>query len=122
MQKPHRDLRVWQQAMDLVIEIYDATKQFPSEEKFGLTSQMRRCAVSIPSNIAEGAAKSSQSDYARFLTIAVGSVAELDTQLELAKRLSFLSEENHHSLDQNLASISRMLIALRQSVRKASNS
>lgn len=108
--------------MDLVVEIYDATRQFPSEEKFGLTSQMRRCAVSIPSNIAEGAAKSSQSDYARFLTIAIGSVAELDTQLELARRLRFLSEENHKSLDQNLESISRMLVALRHSVRKANDS
>ena len=96
------------------------THRFPDEEKFGLVSQMRRASVSIPSNIAEGAARNSASDYARFLTIALGSLSELDTQLELAKRLSYCDEENFHRLDEQQASISRMLIALRRKVRESS--
>ncbi|QEG42480.1 hypothetical protein UC8_45190 [Roseimaritima ulvae] len=105
--------------MKLVEKVYDVTHRFPSEERFGLVSQMRRCAVSIPSNIAEGAAKNSAADYSRFLTIAIGSVAELDTQLELSKRLTFLTEEDHQNLDNQLGSISRMLVALRRSIRNS---
>ncbi|QDV43222.1 hypothetical protein Enr13x_30770 [Stieleria neptunia] len=103
--------------MALVESIYQCTNTFPSEEKFGLLSQMRRCAVSIPSNIAEGAAKSSAADYSRFLTIAIGSLSELDTQLELSKRLQFLNDAAFESLDSQLGSISRMLIGLRRSIR-----
>ena len=103
--------------MDFVVTIYTTTGGFPNDEKFGLTSQMRRCAVSIPSNIAEGAARGSSADYARFLTIAIGSVAELDTQLELATRLDYIDAHTYEKLDTALSSISRMLIALRKAIR-----
>ena len=104
--------------MELTVSIYEVTKSFPEHEKFGLVSQMRRCAVSIPSNIAEGAARDSSADYARFLTIALGSLSELDTQLELAKRLDYFNAEAHSRVDDELASISRMLVALRRKIRQ----
>jgi len=90
--KPHRRMEVWQQAMLLVESIYAATASFPKEEMFGLVSQMRRAAISIPSNIAEGAARSGDKEYLHFLSIARGSLSELDTQLEIARRLGFLAE------------------------------
>ncbi len=85
----HRDLIVWQRAMQLVIHLYKFTEKFPSSEKFGLISQMRRCAVSIPSNIAEGRKRGSRKDYKQFLLIAYGSGAELETQLEIAQALKY---------------------------------
>lgn len=88
----HKDLTVWQKAMDLVEDIYRITRDFPDEERFGLVQQMRRCAVSIPSNIAEGAGRSSSREFLRFLSIAIGSLAELETQVEIAKRIGYLSE------------------------------
>jgi four helix bundle protein len=103
--------------MALVETIYRHTNDYPSDERFGLVSQMRRCAVSIPSNISEEAAKSSAADYARSLTMAIGSTAELDTQLELSRRLRFLPGDAFQSLNNQLGSISRMLIALRRSIR-----
>lgn len=86
----YKELIVWQKAMDLVVLIYKITKNFPEEEKYGLTSQMRRCAVSIPSNIAEGRRRGSQRDYRQFLMVAYGSGAELETQMEIAERLGFM--------------------------------
>jgi four helix bundle protein len=88
--KIYRDLIVWQRAMQLVTEIYQTSKTWPREETYGLTSQIRRCAVSIPSNIAEGFARRSQGDYLRFLNIAMGSLFELQTQLEVAKNIGFI--------------------------------
>ena len=88
-----RDLVAWQRGMELAQAIYAATSRMPTEEKFGLTMQMRRAAVSIPSNIAEGHARFSRPDYLRFLRIARGSVAEVSTQLELACRLGLLSHD-----------------------------
>ncbi|MDP3793835.1 MAG: four helix bundle protein [Candidatus Uhrbacteria bacterium] len=85
----YKDLIVWQKAMDLVVLIYGLTKSFPEEEKYSLTNQMRRCVVSIPSNIAEGRRRGSQKDYRQFLIIAYGSGAELETQIEIADRLGF---------------------------------
>ncbi|WP_347260538.1 four helix bundle protein [Rudaea sp.] len=91
-QPRHYDLDVWKDAMRLVREIYRATTEFPEHERFGLTSQMRRAAVSVPSNIAEGAARGGRTELVRFLTIARGSLAELDTQLWIARDLGFLDE------------------------------
>lgn len=118
MQKPHKKLVVWQKSMDFASNLYAATGRFPAEEKYGLTSQLRRAAVSIPSNIAEGAARESSADYARFLTIAIGSTSEVDTQLELCQRLGILNEEQYDELDGYLIEIDRMLIALRRSIQK----
>ncbi len=88
--KTHKNLDVWNNAMDLAIEVYSITSQFPKEELFGLVSQARRAAVSVPSNIAEGAARNSRKEYIHFLYVALGSVAELETQLLLAARLKLV--------------------------------
>jgi four helix bundle protein len=88
--RPHEKLDVWQDAMTLVEMIYRLTAAFPDNERFGLVAQMRRACVSIPSNLAEGAARRSTLDYVRFLSIARGSLAELDTQIQIATRLGFM--------------------------------
>ena len=85
----HKDLDVWKLSIRFVKDIYQLTSKFPSEEKFGLTAQIRRSAVSVPSNISEGAARNSNKDYVRFLYIALGSLSEIETQLIIAKELSF---------------------------------
>lgn len=89
--KTHKDLTVWQEAMKLAKEVYQLTSNFPKEEVYGLTSQMRRAAVSVPSNIAEGAARSSSREFTQFLYIALGSLSELETQWLLAKELGMIS-------------------------------
>lgn len=107
--KSYKDLVVWQKSMDLVVQIYTLTEAFPSHERFGLTSQIRRCAVSIPSNIAEGSRRSSSGDYSRFVHMAYGSGAELETQLELAYRLRYISKEQLMPLTNLLTEIMKML-------------
>ena len=89
MERSHHQLKVWQEAITLVTDIYQLTAGFPREEIYGLTGQMRRAAVSIPSNIAEGAARSSPKEFARFLMVARGSLSELETQLILAEQLGY---------------------------------
>ncbi len=120
MEKPHRRLEVWEWSVQLAEMVYEMTREFPREEKFGLVSQMRRAAVSIPSNIAEGAARTTKPDFIRFLTIAIGSLSELDTQLELSHRLKYCSDERFQKIDKHQASVSRMLIALRKSIQEVS--
>lgn len=88
--KTYRDLIIWQKSMTLVTEVYTITTSFPACELYGLTNQMRRCAVSIPSNIAEGYGRNSTGDYKRFLQISVGSLFELQTQLEIAFNLKYI--------------------------------
>jgi four helix bundle protein len=88
----HKDLVVWQKAMDAVVEVYRLTETFPGKEQFGLVSQMRRSAVSIPSNIAEGRRRQTDADYRHFLSMAFGSGAELETQIEISKRVGYLKE------------------------------
>jgi four helix bundle protein len=102
--------------MEATVDLYAICKKFPEDEKYGLVSQVRRSAVSIPSNIAEGAARNSTTEFARFLTIAIASLSELDTQLELSLRLNYVSETEFQNIDNKLASISRMLIALRKRI------
>lgn len=92
-QRPHERLDVWRDAMALVEAIYRASADFPEQERFGLTAQLRRAAVSIPSNIAEGAARRSRPEYLRFLSIARGSLSEVDTQLQIAQRLDWLKQD-----------------------------
>ena len=89
--KNHKDLRIWKSAMNMVEEIYKLTDQIPKHETYGLTSQIRRSAVSIPSNIAEGAARNSRKEFLQFLYVALGSLAELETQLIIAHRLHYIS-------------------------------
>jgi len=111
-EKPHRRLTVWGKAMDFVIRVHSVTARFPSAEKFGLVSQMRRAALSIPSNIAEGAARKGRKDYVRFLYTARGSPSELDTQIEVAARLRYLSPKAAGELQSRLDELSRMLNGL----------
>ena len=102
----HKRLKVWQKAMQLVVDVYEITQRFPQEEQFGLTSQIRRCAVSIPSNIAEGHGRGSNKELIRFLNIARGSVFELDTQLEIARQVRLLSRDQFDYLGKLLDEIS----------------
>ena len=92
--RPHQRLAVWRDSMDLVEAIYRFSASFPDSERFALTQQMRRCAVSIPSNIAEGAARRSRAEYKRFVSIARGSLSELDTQVQIAERLGYASADS----------------------------
>jgi four helix bundle protein len=110
--KSYRDLIVWQKSMKLVTEIYIATRSFPSDELYTLTNQLRRCAISIPSNIAEGYGRNSTADYKRFLQIATGSLFELQTQIEIAVNLKYLAAEKFNTLFNAAKEIEYMLIAL----------
>lgn len=92
--KSYRDLIVWQKSMDIVTLVYKFLRQFPNDEKFGLTSQIKRSSVSIPSNIAEGYGRNYTKDYARFLQIARGSLYEMQTQLKIGVNLEFISEDD----------------------------
>ena len=113
-QKVHqyKNLKVWRRAMDLAEIIYSLTNHFPKEEKFGITAQIRRCVVSIPSNIAEGSGRNSPKQFKHFLEIAMGSCNELKTQVELAKRFKYLSELQANSVLDELNQIYRMIFSL----------
>jgi four helix bundle protein len=112
--KSHKDLAVWQRAMDLALKTYAATGRFPHEELYGLTAQARRSAVSIPSNIAEGAARNSSKELIQYLHVSLGSLAELETQLLLSERMGFLSET---SLFEDLNTVRKMLIGLLRALK-----
>ncbi len=107
--KTYKDLIVWQKSMELVVVIYTLTEEFPKIEIYGLTSQMRRASISIPSNIAEGRRRGSKKDYRQFLLIAYASGAELETQVEIAKRLSFGINLDYTKVDSLLNEVMRML-------------
>jgi four helix bundle protein len=112
----HKELIVWQKAMDLVVAIYRITKSFPKTEVYGLARQMQRAAVSVPSNIAEGHGLKQTQAYARHLAIANGSLTELETQLEIAHRLGYLTTENESIIAQ-AGEVGRMLAGLRRSLQ-----
>jgi four helix bundle protein len=116
--KNYRDLIAWQKAMDLVEEVYRATKQFPREEIYGLTSQVRRAVVSVPSNIAEGQGRSSAKEFQHFLSIAHGSLREVETQLMIAHRLEYLTEETLRRLMELAGQIGRLTQGLFNSLSK----
>ena len=99
MEKPHKKLDAWKLSMDLVTDIYRITDNFPREEQYILTGQIRSAAISIPSNIAEGAARQTRKEFLNYLHITQGSLSELDTQLELARRLGYLDEKTWRNLD-----------------------
>jgi four helix bundle protein len=111
----YRDLNVWQNGMDLVEDVYKIAANFPKEEKYGLTSQVRRCAVSIPSNIAEGFMRQSTKEYIQFLYISLGSLGELDTQMEIAVRLSFM--EAQKDLNEKTLLVRKQLFGLIKSLK-----
>ena len=114
-----RDLIVWQKSMQMVTEIYKICNKFPDSEKFGLSLQMKRSAVSIPSNIAEGYGRNSTNDYIRFLQIAISSLYEFQTQLEISKNLNYISENTFERINKNTVEIEKMLNSeLSQSEKK----
>lgn len=116
MLKNFKELKVWQKSYHLCLELYRVTNDFPSEEKFGLSSQMRRASISIPSNIAEGYGRKTIPDYIRCLYIAYGSICELETQLLLSGDLGYLTEENLRVLLEKTKEAERMLMALIKSL------
>jgi len=113
-----QDLRIWRESMDLAVTIYSATDGFPKHEMYGLTSQMRRAAVSVPSNIAEGKGHRSDPDFVRFLFYARGSLLELRTQILIARRLNYLSAETANELCLRIDNVTRGLNALVNRFRK----
>ena len=119
MDKPHKKLDVWKLSMELSMTVYRLTAGYPREERYGLISQMRRAAVSIPSNIAEGAARSSINEFRNFLSIARSSLSELDTQLDLSQQLDFITAKSRFEIDTLLTRVDKMLYALYQSKKPA---
>ncbi|WP_420457186.1 four helix bundle protein [Rubrivirga sp.] len=116
-----RTLQVWQKAHACTLAVYDATRDFPSSERFNLTDQLRRSAVSVPSNIAEGCGRHSDADQARFVQIAVGSATEMDYQLLLARDLGYLSPERYQALSSQAEEVRRMLIGFLKRLRHGEN-
>ncbi len=115
--RPHRKLDVWKKSMDFVKHIYNETETFPKSEIYGLSSQMRRAAISIPSNLAEGAARKGKKEFKQYLNIAQGSISEIDTQIELSFILNFIEENVYNDLMDELNTISKMLFGLSRSLR-----
>ena len=116
--KDFKKLNVWQKSIELVTSIYKTSKDFPTEEKYGLTSQITRAAVSIPSNIAEGSSRHSEKDYFRFLEIALGSAFELETQLVIVEKLEFLNSSELSKLIDETKSIQKMLSGLMSKLKR----
>jgi len=112
MPRDHRDWIVWQKSMDLVIDVYQITKSFPQSELHGLGSQMQRCAISIPSNIAEGYRRMSKTDSLRFYRISFGSASELETQIEIASRLGYSSPEELKKAQNLLTEVLKLISSM----------
>jgi four helix bundle protein len=115
--KPHRNLIAWQKAMDLAVAIYEVTRKFPKEEVYALTSQLRRAAASVPSNIAEGAADRTAQQFSNFLSNAIGSLNEIDTQLDLGLRLGYLAKGEYDRIYRLMDECIALTYGLRKSVR-----
>ena len=112
----YRDLKIWQKSIDLVVDVYKATAEYPRDERFGLISQTQRSAVSIPSNIAEGAGRNSDKEFIHFLSVSNGSSYELETQILVAERLNFITKETSGHICQQLDEIQKMNYNLQKAV------
>ncbi len=112
-----RNLLIWQKSMVLVTKIYTVTNNFPKEEVFGFTSQIKRSAISIPSNIAEGLGRESSQEFLRFLKISIGSLFELQTQLEIAKNIIYLDEETFNNLYEDTRELERMIVSFTNKIK-----
>ena len=117
--KDYKKLNVWQKSIQLVISIYKVSTNFPTEEKYGLTSQITRAAVSVPSNIAEGSSRQSEKDYFRFLEIALGSAFELETQLIIVEKLEFVNPSELSELIDETRNIQKMLSGLMSKLKRS---
>jgi len=113
----YRELRIWQRSMDFVVKIYEVSTGFPKEERYGLTSQIRSCVVSVPSNISEGAGRGTNRQFKRFLEISMGSINEAQTQIELAYRVNYLSKEIYELLIDEALQIYKMILAFYNSLK-----
>jgi len=118
IESPHKKLEAWKKSMDLVEDIYKVSNSMPTEEKYGLISQMRRAAVSVPSNIAEGAGRRTISEFINFLSISIGSLSELDTQVELSYRLKYLNEDSYSILLNKIDKCKALTYGLRKQLIK----
>ena len=116
-QKPHKKLQLWSKAIDLVVYLYGITKHFPHEEEFGLKSQLRRAAVSVPSNISEGLTRRTKNDKIHFLNMAQGSLSEIDAQIEISHRLDFINETINIDANERLSEVERLLSGLIRNIR-----
>jgi four helix bundle protein len=114
-----KQLKVWQKAHQLVLAVYRSTKQFPPEERFGLTAHLRKTATSVPSNVAEGCGREGEREFARFLSIAAGSASEAEYQLLLARDLGYLQHDDHRQLDTQVNEVKRMLNSFIQRLAEA---
>jgi four helix bundle protein len=112
----YKELKIWQKSVDLAVRIYEITKDFPREELYGLTSQIRRSAVSIPSNIAEGARRNTNKDFNNFLGISNGSSCELETQLIISQRVNFMEQAILESIQQDIIEIQKMNWSLKKTI------
>jgi len=112
-----KDLKIWNKSIDLVIKVYEVSLKFPADERYGLISQIRRCAVSIPSNISEGAGRNSNKEFLQFLGIANGSSYELQTQLVISERLGFVDNKIFNELLENIDEVQKMNFNLQKSIR-----
>ncbi|HDH13602.1 MAG TPA: four helix bundle protein [Nitrospirae bacterium] len=110
--RAHKKLDVWNEAVALATDIYKVTDGFPKTESYGITSQMRRAAVSVPSNIAEGAARSGKKEFVQFLNIAGSSLSELDTQMEISFKLGYISQAEKQAVDSKISNVAQMLAGL----------
>ena len=115
--RPHEKLDVWKKSIGMVTAVYEATKTFPSDERFGLVSQIRRAGVSIAANIAEGAARQSDKEFCQFLSIAQGSASELETELLISRNLGYVGAEEYERLISEVNTIARMMIGLSKTIR-----
>lgn len=114
--KDFKNLKIWQNGIEVVVDIYKKTEDFPQEEIYGLISQIKRSAVSIPSNIAEGSGRNSDKDFKRFLDVALGSSFELETQLIIAQKLNYLDEWDFSNLNKQLDEVQKMIIGLQKTL------
>jgi len=114
----YKNLNVWRRSVEFATKVYEVTANFPPEEKYGLTSQMRRCAVSIPSNIAEGASRSSKKDFKLFLEYAYGSANELETQLHISSNLKYVNPESYESLTNEIEEIQKMIYSFSKTLKE----
>ena len=116
-ERPHKKLIVWQKGIDMVARIYSATESFPQSENHSLTSQIRRAAISVPSNIAEGLTRRTKADKLHFLNISQSSLSEIDTHLEISRRLNYLRDETFESVENDLVELQKLLGGLIRSIQ-----
>ena len=112
----YKNLHIWQEGINLARKIYEVTSTFPSNEKYGIVSQMTRAAVSIPSNIAEGAGRNSNKDFANFLSIAIGSIFELHTQITICEQIGYIDQETAKQIDQQIYTLQQQITAYKQRI------